>query len=302
MPMVRKARCPTCGSPKATPTSTAYIYCDYCGQLMDFDVGRYHQQATTPSPEFVAFDNKLQKKINGARGGKDREQLMGLYRQQIARSIDEYGTTFSPRAKDPEFRARLIEYLAFQRVVGDLSPRVKASAKAVSEANRGWEVEERDGRVLIKPAALWRIIEAHQAAAKVYQQEMLNLPDPVPDPDHTPPAVAAQLGAAVYIAAFMTMIDDETAKELLRRTGLESGYEEVAEPELHTMFCGHCGTKQHVVGGARRVLCESCGKHAEVGHPTSCHSCGSRVTIGVGGERATCEHCRAEVRLVARLT
>lgn len=36
--IVRKVRCPSCSAPKITKARTAYVYCDYCGQLMDWDV------------------------------------------------------------------------------------------------------------------------------------------------------------------------------------------------------------------------------------------------------------------------
>ena len=100
----------------------------------------------------------------------------------------------------------------------------------------------------------------------------------------------------------MTMIDDATAQELLRRTGLEAAYERAPDPELHQVFCGHCGLRHQRPAGARRILCERCGKHAEVGTSAGCHACGARVTIGLGQREATCAHCTADVRLVPALS
>jgi hypothetical protein len=304
MPMVRKARCPMCGSPKATPTTAAYIYCDYCGQLMDFDVKRHLDQAPKPDPEKAARLAKLDKKINGTRGSKDRAKLMELYRQRHTLTLEDAGVTFSPRLADLEYRAQLIEHMAFASVFSDIgTPRLKEAAKKLSKANQGFEMHEKHGRTVIVPESLWPIIDAQREAAEVYRAEMASFPDPVAHPDgDIPPAVAAQIAASIYIVGFMTMVDDQTAQELLRRTGLESGYEQVPDPELHQMFCGHCGSKQQVVAGARRVLCTSCGKGSEVGHTASCHGCGAKVTIGVGKQSAVCGHCKAEVRLAPALT
>ena len=34
---VKKIDCSQCGGTKQLPSVTAYVYCDYCGALMDFD-------------------------------------------------------------------------------------------------------------------------------------------------------------------------------------------------------------------------------------------------------------------------
>src|SRR5512147_2715362 len=34
---IKRVSCPQCGAPKSRPSTTAYIYCDYCGSLMDYD-------------------------------------------------------------------------------------------------------------------------------------------------------------------------------------------------------------------------------------------------------------------------
>src|SRR4051812_41113988 len=143
MAMVRKARCAMCGSAKATPTTSAYIYCDYCGQLMDFDVKRFLDQAPKLSAEHLEADRRTDKKIAGARGQKDRAKLMELYRQRHGRWLDAVGPAYSPRMNDPEYRTQLVEYLAFQNTFSDLgTPRLKEVAKKVSKANSGFEMHD----------------------------------------------------------------------------------------------------------------------------------------------------------------
>src|SRR3569832_802258 len=34
---IKRVSCSQCGAPKSLPSTTAYIYCDYCGSLMDYD-------------------------------------------------------------------------------------------------------------------------------------------------------------------------------------------------------------------------------------------------------------------------
>ena len=34
---IKRVSCSQCGAPKSLPSTTAYIYCDYCGALIDYD-------------------------------------------------------------------------------------------------------------------------------------------------------------------------------------------------------------------------------------------------------------------------
>src|SRR5215469_7601351 len=34
---VKQVDCPRCGAPKRLPSKTAYLYCDHCGSLVDYD-------------------------------------------------------------------------------------------------------------------------------------------------------------------------------------------------------------------------------------------------------------------------
>ena len=34
---IKRVSCPQCGAPKSKPSTTAYVYCDFCGSLMDYD-------------------------------------------------------------------------------------------------------------------------------------------------------------------------------------------------------------------------------------------------------------------------
>lgn len=37
---VKRCSCAVCGAPKKLPTVTAYVYCDYCASLIDYDLRR----------------------------------------------------------------------------------------------------------------------------------------------------------------------------------------------------------------------------------------------------------------------
>ena len=46
---VKRCSCVTCGAPKKLPSVTAYVYCEYCASLADYDLRRATGTPTAPS-------------------------------------------------------------------------------------------------------------------------------------------------------------------------------------------------------------------------------------------------------------
>src|SRR5580700_3522006 len=51
---VKRCTCVVCGAPKKLPTVTAYVYCDYCASLIDYDLRRACEGDTAPEPAYAA--------------------------------------------------------------------------------------------------------------------------------------------------------------------------------------------------------------------------------------------------------
>ena len=54
---VKRCTCAVCGAPKKLPTVTAYVYCDYCASLIDYDLRRAGEGDTAPDPAYAATVN-----------------------------------------------------------------------------------------------------------------------------------------------------------------------------------------------------------------------------------------------------
>ena len=54
---VKRCSCVTCGAPKKLPTVTAYVYCDYCASLIDYDLRRACEGDTAPDPAYATTVN-----------------------------------------------------------------------------------------------------------------------------------------------------------------------------------------------------------------------------------------------------
>jgi hypothetical protein len=57
---VKRCSCVVCGAPKKLPTVTAYVYCDYCASLIDYDLRRAGEGDTAPDPAYAATVNSTQ--------------------------------------------------------------------------------------------------------------------------------------------------------------------------------------------------------------------------------------------------
>jgi hypothetical protein len=71
---VKRCTCVTCGAAKKLPTVTAYVYCDYCASLIDYDLRRACEgdtgdmMAPTVAPDsFWPMADTLEKQIEADR-------------------------------------------------------------------------------------------------------------------------------------------------------------------------------------------------------------------------------------------
>src|SRR5688500_15543504 len=53
-PFVKRTTCASCGASKQLPSVREHLYCDYCGQLVDYDL-RQAMAAAMVNPDATAF-------------------------------------------------------------------------------------------------------------------------------------------------------------------------------------------------------------------------------------------------------
>ena len=114
--LVRKIKCNICGANKVNEISTSYIYCDYCGSLMGYDIEMLQGEAKeifsvnnlshAPQQKFLKFTQELGTAIKG----KDKDQFIELQLQLTEIEFDLYKKRFSPKIKQPAFRKKFIDF------------------------------------------------------------------------------------------------------------------------------------------------------------------------------------------------
>lgn len=296
---IKRSTCEECGAPKTLPSKTAYLYCDYCGALVDYDfrvanAGTNAGITNTVYEQIVAPYQVAMAQAKASRDYPGYRQIMLYVFQEWIKGCPE---AVSPRAKtDLEFRDRMIRYCAECAVVKDLDPDLQqldaqmrglmASFQRIPQEGGAWLVW---GDNFWLAADLWkRQMDQAYALLKDYGVTAM-------DPDDPPRGVALKMEYSVFCQAWLPHLTPQDGARLLALYGMTDDYVEVPIQQTEKHQCGGCGVELETVVGARVVVCEDCGYQIEVGSPAvPCRQCGAPLSFPVGKDRLACPYCRSD--------
>src|SRR5215472_399467 len=112
---VKQVDCPRCGAPKQLPSRTAYLYCDHCGSLVDYDfrLANSGTNAGLTNTVFHQLIAPVQGELDRARTAGDTGRYRELLRGVYAEWLRQCPQAASPRVKtDTDFRDRMAAYCA----------------------------------------------------------------------------------------------------------------------------------------------------------------------------------------------
>lgn len=256
----RRSRCPHCGGIKELPSQTAYVYCDFCGELCDYDFQRAKE--TAPSAEPPGRE-RLERRLDRARAAGDRRTYRKLQAEQYAELAGTLTMT-APRIGDPVYREAWIAFMADALtafVFDDEAMRLDAAFHARSSEVELVEVKQQP-RVL--PASFPPVIDAFLArrerlVALYAEQRLLER-----HPDRPTPALWQRLEHAMFAQQWLPMLDERTAQAMLERLGLTAAFDAAPPGKRARVPCHRCGVELTIVAGARRVTCEHCGHRLDL--------------------------------------
>ncbi len=295
---IKRATCVRCGASKALPSPTAYLYCDYCGALIDYDV-RLANAGTN-----ISITNKVWEGLAAPlRQDLEFAKVMGYrdrYRDMMLHVFDQWVThcpqAVSPRAKtDATFRKRLVAYMVEVTVCKDMDPEQQA-------------MDERRMAILASltrepvPGGAWKVVGDFWSLAALWKKQMELAYERIEatgisamNPDNPPPGVALKMEYSCFCQTWLPHLSAADGERLLADFGLQDDYARIAPPPTETHPCGACGTKLHTVVGARAVVCHHCGRTIDVESPSvPCGNCGAPLHFPVGTTRLPCPHCRTK--------
>ena len=299
---IKRVNCSQCGAPKSLPSTTAYLYCDYCGALMDYDfrLANANTNAGLTNTVFHRLMALVQAPMAQARVRGDRDGCRELYCQVFSQWIQECPMAVSPRAKtDKAFRDQLVAYLAESAVTKDFDPR-QAPLDAKMEALVA------SFQRIPTPGGAWMVSGDFWSYAGLFKQEMEltyallhQTGVDALDPDKPPSGVAIRMEYSTFCQGWLPHLSPDDGERLLKMFGLDAEYEEMKPQPTDSRKCGACGTVLHILVGARKVVCETCGFTIDVGSEAlPCRKCGALLSFPVSADHLLCPYCSTDIRRI----
>jgi LSD1 subclass zinc finger protein len=299
---VKRCGCTVCGAPKKLPSINAYVYCDYCGSLADYDLHRACETNTMPGPEYVRLISRLQPQLDAAKLAGDSGGYRGLQRQVFEAYVANCPMAVSHRAKaDEAYRKQLIAYLAESGVQRAFDPEASRLEQEMTQRVAALRWTGSMTARQVDTDSFWPMTET--LARQIDVHDALNRRSGVSelDPDKADD-LQGKLAWSMFCQGWLPYLPEGAAQELLERTGLRNEYVAIEPEGAQPRRCGGCGGQISALPGAKEVVCDGCGRKLDVtAAELTCSNCGATMTFPSGASRMACPYCQVDVERVGIL-
>jgi LSD1 subclass zinc finger protein len=292
---VKQVTCPACGAPKRLPSKTAYLYCDHCGALVDYDfrLANSGTNAGLTNTVFHRLIAPVQPDLDRARAagdaGRYRELLLRVYTEWLR----ECPQAASPRAgSDEAFRDRMAAYLAESQLRKDFDPGLAALEGQLNAVIATLQRRPNGTGPWLVSDGIWQVAAMFKELIDQGYRMLGAAGVLAMDPDEAPPGVAVRMEYSTFCQGWIPHLPPAGAGRLLAIFGLTGEYARVDVTGAVTKNCGRCGDKLHTLPGANAVVCESCGTKLDIaGGEVPCRNCGAPLSFPVGASGIECPYC-----------
>lgn len=299
---IKRASCVRCGAPKTLPSQTAYLYCDYCGALVDYDfrLANAGTNAGITNTVYHRLVAPLQPALDHARAVGDRDAYRQLQRQVFRQWIEACPQAVSPRAKtDLEFRERMVAYCAETAVSKDMDPRQQQMDARMAVLQASLQRIPTPGGAWMVAGDFWSVAALWKQQMELAYQVINDTGVAAMDPDDPPDGVALKMEHSTFCQAWLPHLSPADGQRLLEAYGLTGDYDQVHDQPTEEHRCGTCGSELRTVVGARQVVCETCGRQVDIAAGSvPCGRCGVALDLPVGAVELACPYCRTTTRRV----
>jgi LSD1 subclass zinc finger protein len=292
---VKQVDCATCGTTKQLASATPYLYCDYCGALVDYDFRQAYADTSADMTNTVYHQlvDQVQGQLNIARARGDKARYRALLTGVFTSWISVCPQAVSPRAKsDREFAARMAAYCAESAACREFEPSLAALDRKMNAAIAAldrWPSDDGPWRV---GEGIWRIAtlfreQMQHTYAILGQRGVLAL-----DPDQPPPGVPLRIEYATFCQGWIPHLASEDADRMLAYFELDGRYARPRVAGLRSTNCGGCGKELATLPNAEAVVCQVCGCKVDIaGGEVPCQSCRVSLSFPVAAKRIECPYC-----------
>lgn len=300
---VKKTTCHNCGGAKTLAPKTAYVYCDFCGSLTDYDFQKAcdNPQANMPGPAYEALIHETNADAALARQTKDRDKYYAIQERLFDRWIELCPNAVSPRAKnDPEYRAQLVKYMATTATVNEFDEQYQAYAAQVTETVKGIAWEGMFPKMTARGDTFWPMYQVvkdqlDHSFRVLKEQGVLDM-----HPDQAPESLQRRMTWSMFCQGWLPTLQEADSERMIADAGLKGEYSKLEPVETDVRHCGGCGGDLQSVKGGKAMVCEECGTVVDIEHPeVSCTNCAGMISFPVGKNRLQCPYCKAEAQRMA---
>ena len=294
---VKRCTCVTCGAPKQLPAATAYVYCDYCASLVDFDLRQACEGDTLPGPEYVALVNSSQAASQAAVAAGDRDGYRAIQERIFSAYVANVPMAVSHRARnDQGYRQAYVRYMAEAAVARAFDPAYQLLEAEMRQRVMGLRYTGNMLSPTVDPDSFWPMAGTLEKQIELSQAHYRSGGFASIDPDrgeHLLPKMAW----SGFCQGWLGLLPTDAAARLLQQTGLTSEYVPVAAVDGQPRHCGGCGAEFTALPGANAIVCEGCGRTMHLGDAEiPCASCGATMTLPAGADETSCPFCQSLVR------
>jgi LSD1 subclass zinc finger protein len=292
---VKQVDCTVCGAPKRLPSKTAYLYCDNCGTLIDYDfrAANFDTNAALTNQVFQYLFNPVKTELEKAIVLRDKDRYRELLRPVYEEWLRQVPMAASPRAtSDEEFREGTISYFVEGSIVREFNPQIKGVGDRLIAATNGIRRHPQpDGSVLVDES-IWPVAQLYKQQMELTYQLIKEAGVLELEPEHTPVDIQLRMEYSVFCQNWLPKIPAPMVDQFLGFFGIRNEYAKATITDAQTRKCGNCGDELMTVPGAQAVVCESCGKKLDIaGGEVPCQNCGAPLSFPVGVSAIDCPYC-----------
>jgi len=293
---VKKVTCTRCGARKQLPSTTAYLYCDHCGALVDYDfrLANADTNAGLSNTVFHLLMAPVQIQAQQARVARDADGYRSVMRGVYTEWIRQCPQAVSPRAgDDQDFRHRMVEYLVESTLCKDFDPALTALEQQLNALTATLQRIPRPGEPWLVSDAIWQVAAAFRALMEATYLRLEAAGVLALDPDQAPPGVPLSMEYSTFCQGWLPHLRPTEVQRLLSMFGLTGEYARVDLAGAVTRRCGGCGGELVSLPDAGVVVCQGCGRRLDLaGGESPCQGCGAALCFPEGVSRLNCPYCQ----------
>lgn len=295
---VLAGRCPHCGGGRSRASPTAYVYCDWCGALADYDFRRAcADPAQMPGPVYEALLARCQPLLQRALEAGDRDGHLRVQQQLFEAWIECCPGSCPPRIRDAAYRARYRDHLAAVATAAAFDPRNATLQRAVEAAVAGLRWRQTAQGPQADDRALAALLDAVLAQQAHLHDPAFLAPLPA-HPDRVAPATLARIALSTFLQGWWPYLSEKSRRLAVERCGFSAEYLPARPPAAIT-HCACCGADVPAPEGGRCAICDYCGSEIALTHTLDCDGCGSRLSLprAHDADAIDCPQCRRRLEI-----